>query len=126
MKFFLKITALFELITGLGLIFIPKLIISLLLGTALVGAGGYITAMIAGAALLSIAYVCWLTRNSLAVNLIIKTLLFYNTVVVAILLFGVINFKLNGLGLWFVVVLHSALSVWGLLLLLNERELNKF
>jgi hypothetical protein len=126
MKVFVKVTALVELITGLGLIFIPKFIISLLLATTLDGAGAYISAMIAGAALSSIAYVCWLSRNSVAVSLIIKALLFYNIVVVAVLLFGFVNFKINGIGLWMVIVLHSVLSVWGLLLLLKDREMKKF
>jgi hypothetical protein len=125
MKVFVKVTALFELITGLGLIFCPKSIIFLLLGTTLDESGGLISAMVAGAALVSIAYVCWLSRDSVAVNLIIKSLLLYNTLVVGILLFGFINFKLNGIGLWLAIVLHSALSVWSLLLLLKEEALKK-
>lgn len=125
MKVFVKVTALVELVTGLVLIFIPKFIISLLLGTTLDGAGAYISAMIAGAALSSIAYVCWLSRNSVAVNLIIKALLLYNIVEVAVLLFGFINFKINGFVLWLVIVLHSVLSVWSLLLLLKDKEMKK-
>ena len=72
MKFFLNITALFELITGLGLLLIPKLIILILLGTTLDGAGAYVSAMVAGGALISIAYTCWLIRDSVNMILIIS------------------------------------------------------
>lgn len=126
MKFFLNITALFELITGLGLLFIPKLIILILLGTALDGAGAYVSAMVAGGALISIAYACWLIRDSVSMISIIKALLLYNSIVVAILFFGFVNFQLNGIGLWLTIVLHSVFSVWSLLLLLKDKELKKF
>lgn len=126
MKFFLNITSLFELITGLGLLFIPKLIIFILLGTTLDGAGAYISAMVAGGALISIAYVCWLIRDNVSMISIIKALLLYNSVVVAILFFGFVNFQLNGIGLWMTIVLHSVFSLWSLLLLLKDNELKKF
>jgi hypothetical protein len=90
MKFFLNITALFEFITGLGLLFIPKLIILILLGTALDGAGAYayVFAMVVGGALISIAYACWLIWDGVSKISIIKALLLYNSIVVAIFFLG--------------------------------------
>ncbi|REH01717.1 hypothetical protein [Flavobacterium aquicola] len=123
MKFFLKITAFFELATGLGLLFIPKIVILILLGTTLDGAGANITGMVAGTALIAIAYACWLAQDSGAV--LIRPLLLYNTVVAGVLFFGFLNFKLISYGLWLTIVLHTVFSVWSLLLLLRIKELKK-
>lgn len=112
MKTFLKLTALFEALTGLGLIAIPKLIVLLLFQATLNDAGGIIVAMIAGVALISLATICWFSRENKTAYVLVKVMLFYNIAVIAIALFGILNYELKGAGLWLVVCFHSVLAIW--------------
>jgi len=125
MRLLIRCTAIFESITGLALLFFSKLTVLILLGVDLDAVSAHILAMVAGAAIFSIAFLCWITRDNKEESLVVKTLLLYNTIIVVIVLFGVLNYELNGVGIWFVITLHTVLSAWCLLELLKKNELNK-
>jgi O-antigen/teichoic acid export membrane protein len=112
MNLFLKVTAFFEGLTGLGLILIPKTVIQFLFVSTLNEAGGIMAAMIAGAAILSIAFYCWSMSRSTKVHPLIKVLSFYNIVVVAIAVYGLINFPIKGIGILGVIGFHGLLTLW--------------
>ncbi|WP_264564892.1 hypothetical protein [Flavobacterium sp. N3904] len=122
MKTFLKLTALFEALTGLALIFVPKLVILLLFEVTLDGFGGQIAGMIAGAAILSIAIICWLMKEVESAIFVVKTLLFYNISIVAIVLYSIINYGVKGPGIYLIVGFHTIFSIWSLLLFLKKSE----
>jgi hypothetical protein len=111
MKNFLKLTFLFEGFIGIALIFVPKLVVSILFETTLEGKGGIMIAMIAGAAIVSIALICWIMKE-IPSNELVKILLFYNVAVVAIVIYGMLHLEIKGLGLWLVVVYHSVFAIW--------------
>lgn len=117
MNLFLKVTAIFEAITGLGLILFPKMVIELLFLSAIKETGAIMVAMIAGAAILSIAFICFLTTGNSKVYPLIQTLLFYNIIVVAIALYGIIHFAIEGIGVKLIICFHSVLALWSLLIL---------
>ena len=113
MKKFLTLTAILEGLTALALIAIPNRIVLFLLGQPTNGAAGMITAMLAGAAILSLAVIIWLLRDTATPQKLIQGLLFYNCAIIAIALYGVFNFGLSGIGLWMMILSHAGLSVWG-------------
>jgi hypothetical protein len=75
-KKFLIITAILEGLTGIALIAIPNIVVLFLLGKPTNGSGGMITAMLAGAAVFSLAVICWLLRESSNPQKLIKGMLF--------------------------------------------------
>jgi hypothetical protein len=87
MKLLLKLTALIEAATGLGLITVPAVVVRLLLGSELLGAGiplGRLT----GVALLTLGIVCWLASSdtqSCAARGIVTAMTLYNIGAVLIL-----------------------------------------
>ena len=125
MKLLLTLTALFEALTGIGLIVFPSMVISLLIGTLPDGAVVSTLAMIAGAALLSLAIACWLPRNNAAATGIVKAMIFYNLAAAATLLYASIGDKLSGAGLWPAILLHAALAVWCFIALSQPKEITK-
>lgn len=112
MKLLLTLTAVFEALTGIGLIVFPSMVISLLIGTLPDGAVVVTLARIAGAALISLAIACWLPRNNAAATGIVKAMLFYNLAAAASLLYASIGDKLSGAGLWPTILLHAGLAAW--------------
>ena len=122
MKLLLTITTVFEAFTGIGLIVFPSIVISLLIGTLPDGAVVATLARIAGAALLSLAIVCWLSRDSTAATKIVRAMLFYNLVAVTVLLYSSIVDKLSGAGLWPAILLHVRLAVWCFMALSQQKE----
>lgn len=122
MKLLLTVTAVFEALTGIGLIVFPSMIISLLIGTLPEGAAVTTLAKIAGAALISLAIACWLSRNNAAASEVAKAIFFYNIVAAVVLGYGAIRYKLSGAGLWPAVLLHAGLAVWCLIAISHHKE----
>jgi hypothetical protein len=120
MKKLLVITAIFEGLTGLGLVTIPSLLSNILLGEPITENVGIVVAMVAGSALLSISVSCWLSRASTNATALIKSLLVYNITVAAVLIYGALVFRINGLGLWPATIAHIALAIWCIMLLLKK------
>jgi hypothetical protein len=113
MKSLLTVSALLEALTGLALVTIPAVTVSLLLGTSLTELSGIIVGRIGGAALISLAMACWLARNEKPFSMaMIKAMLLYNFAAGSLLLYARLGEQLSGIGLWPVVLLHTGLLVW--------------
>jgi len=124
MKTLLIVTAGIEAATGLALLGLLSLVVSLLLGGSLDTSAALVVARVGGAALLSIGVACWLARNdqqSRAATGLIAALLLYNIAAVAVLVYAGIGLGLSGIGLWPAVILHAALAVWCVACLRNQR-----
>jgi hypothetical protein len=125
MPILLTITALVEAATGLALLFVPSLPVSLLLGTSLDASSGAVVARVAGAALLSLALACWLSRNDRqgqSAGNLVKALLLYNLAVAAVLVHARVGMELSGIGLWPVAIAHVALAGWCVLALRDVKS----
>jgi hypothetical protein len=124
MKPLLKLTALIEAATGLGLVAVPAVVVRLLLGGELLGAGIPL-GRVAGVALLALAVACWLASSdnqSCAARGVVSAMALYNLGVALILtLFGIQSQSI-GLALWPAVILHAALTVWCIASLMSRDE----
>ena len=114
-KNLLVFTAIFEGATGVALLVMPAMFASLLLGASLDGPGAVTVAHVAGAALLSIALMCWLARDdgqTRTGRAVIAGLVVYNLAVAAVLVHAGLVLGITGIGLWPAVGAHGVLSVW--------------
>ena len=121
MKLFLSLTAIIEGLTGFALVAAPNRVALLLMGVPFFGAAAMIVAFIAGAALISLAFFCWLTRKNTTDFATVKTMVVYNIAVAAVLVYGVINYQLTGILLWPAVCFHVAFAVWAILILKKSQ-----
>ena len=115
MRILLVVTAASEAATGLALLLLPSMVVSLLLGATLDTPSGAVVARVAGAALLALGTACWLARNdqqSAAAKGLIAALLVYNAATVAVLVYAAYGLALSGIGLWPAIIVHVALAVW--------------
>jgi hypothetical protein len=111
----LKLTAIIEAATGLGLAAVPSVVVRLLLGSPLDTSAAVMLGRVAGAALLALGVACWLAHDdtrSRAARGLVAAMLLYNIAVAALLAFAGLGFGLHGVALWPAVVLHAALAVW--------------
>jgi hypothetical protein len=114
MNHLLKLTALIEAATGLGLIAVPAFVVRLLLGSELIGAGISL-GRVAGVALLALGVACWLAccdGQSRAAKGLVSAMVLYNLGVMVILGAAGICSQPVGIALWPAVVLHAAMAVW--------------
>src|SRR5213593_5265709 len=111
----LKLTAIIEAATGLGLMAVPSVVARLLLGSPLDTSAAVMLGRIAGAALLALGVACWLARDdtqSRAARGLVVAMLMYNLVATAVLAFAGIGLGLHGVVLWPAVVLHAVMAIW--------------
>ena len=111
----LKLTAIIEAATGLGLIAVPSVVVRLLLGSPLDTSAAVMLGRVAGAALLALGVACWLARDdtqSRAARGLFVAMLIYNILATAVLAFAGIGLGLHGVALWPAVVLHAAMAIW--------------
>ena len=111
----LKLTAIIETATGLGLMATPSVVVRLLLGSPLDTSAAVMLGRVAGAALLALGVACWLARDdtqSRAARGLVVAMLIYNLIATAVLAFAGIGLGLHGVALWPAVVLHAAMGVW--------------
>ncbi len=111
----LKLTAIIEAATGLGLIAVPSVVVRLLLGSPLDTSAAVMLGRVAGAALLALGVACWLARDdtqSRAAKGLVVAMLIYNLVATAVLAFAGIGLRLHGVALWPAVVLHAVMAIW--------------
>ncbi|HEY5746651.1 MAG TPA: hypothetical protein VIU12_11280 [Chryseolinea sp.] len=112
MKTLLSVTAILEAVTGLALLAVPSRVVAVLLGASLDSPGGQLVAQIAGAALLSLALACWWSRHGDGAPTMLRTMILYNGVVAALLVYGNLILALSGIGLWPAVFAHVGLGSW--------------
>ncbi|MBA4153799.1 hypothetical protein [Flavobacterium sp.] len=122
MKKFLTVSSFLEGTTGIALLSKPSIVISLLLGAPLVEPLGIMITRIAGAALFSIALVCWFLRKNNSALGLLTALLFYNIVSSLLLSYAGFYENLMGIVLWLAVVTHIGLAFWCVMLLLRTRN----
>jgi len=120
MKLLLTITALVEAATGLAMAIVPSMILSILLGISLTGPGAILIGRLAGAALVTIAIACWLSRNGSQSSVMVKAMLAYNAFSTTLLVYAALVERISGPGLWPAVLLHVGLLVWCLSSLRNS------
>ena len=124
MKKFISLTAILEGLTGIALIVTPNIIVLFLLGQPPLGPEGKITAMLAGAAILSLAFICWILRETPDLQKLIKGILFYNFAIIEIALYGLFWYGITNPGLFFVTIAHAVLFGWGAFTLRVNRSSN--
>src|SRR5881398_1908592 len=110
----LKLTAIIEAATGLGLIAVPAIVVRLLLDAEMSGATIPL-GRVAGVALLALGVACWLARDdtqSRAARGLVVAMLMYNLIAIAVLAFAGIGLGLHGVALWPAVVLHAVMAIW--------------
>ena len=115
MRLLLKVTALLEAATGLGLVAMPSVVVRLLLGTPLDSSAATMLGRVAGVALLALAVACWLARDDTygpAARGLVAAMFLYNVAVAALLVFAGVGLGLRGIALWPAVILHAAMAVW--------------
>ena len=110
----LKLTAIIETATGLGLIGVPAVVVRLLLGSELLGAGIPL-GRLAGVALLTIGIACWLGSSdtqSCAGRGIVGAMALYNAGAGLILGAAGLRSQTVGIALWPAVILHAVMTIW--------------
>ena len=120
MKHLLTLTAIIEAATGLALIAVPSVVVRLLLGGKISGAGIPL-GRVAGFGLLSLGMACWPRRDPAGNTApALRAMLTYNSLATLYLLFLGIDGEWAGPLLWPAVALHGILS-----LLLRRMETGK-
>lgn len=112
MKRLLQISAVGEVLTGLGLVVAPPLITKLIFGSAVEGMGTVVTRL-AGLALISLGLACWPSDTGKSPRL---GLLFYNLAAAVYLAIVGIGGESVGVLLWPAVAIHAVISmllIWG-------------
>jgi Kef-type K+ transport system membrane component KefB len=125
MKLLLMISALLEGILGVGLLIVPSVAVTQLLGVPLDTPAGLVAGRIAGAALIAIAIACWQARNGergSATTGVVEAMLFYNLAAMLVLAYAGIRLELRSPLLWPAILLHAGLGVWCLLTLWFTRR----
>ena len=110
----LRLTAIIEAATGLGLIAVPAIVVRLLLDAEMSGATIPL-GRVAGVALLALGVACWLARDdtqSRAARGLVSAMVLYNLGAVIILASAGIGLGFIGIALWPAVILHAAMAVW--------------
>ena len=123
MKNLLTLEAVIEAGVGLGMVVLPSLLATLLLGSPLDTPVALTVARVAGLALLALGIACWLARHdgqSRAARGLLGAMVVYNAGVFMVLAYAGIALGLPGIGLWPVVVVHAAMTAWCVMGLLNK------
>lgn len=120
-KTFLSYTAIIEALTGLALMAVPSIVTLLLFKMPLTNSLEIIVAMIAGAAIFSLALASWFSRLANTNTIMLKVLLFYNFSLTAIVLYAVIALCFQGIALWLVIAFHLFQTGMGTWIIKNNR-----
>jgi hypothetical protein len=127
MKPLLRLTALIEAATGLGLVAAPAVVVRLLLGGELLGAGIPL-GRVAGVALLALGIACWLASfdtQSCAARGIVSAMGLYNFGVALILGAAGLWSQPVGVALWPAVILHAAMTIWCITSLIRKPAVSQ-
>ena len=125
MKTLQTVTAVVETGAGLALLGFPSATASLLLGMPLGSPAAVSLARVGGAAILTLAIVCWFARRDaygLASRGLIVAMVFYNFTVAAVLTLASLGHGLSGVLLWPAVAFHLVMDGWCFASLLRRDE----
>ena len=114
MKSLLRLSGIIEAPTGLGLLAAPALVVRLLLGDELQGAGIPL-GRIAGVALLALSIACWLASSdteSCTARGVVSAMVVYNLGAALVLGAAGLGSRPVGIALWPAVILHAVMTVW--------------
>jgi hypothetical protein len=124
-KLFLSVTTFVEAATGLCLLILPGVLLTVLLGLNQATVDVIFVGRLTGAALLAIGIASWIartdTRTPSQVGLLIGILI-YNLAATVLLAFAGSILAMMGILLWPAVVLHAILAVWCFRCLQPERH----
>jgi len=120
-KTFFTYTGIIEALTGLGLLIFNATVTRVLLGTELQGNVEIVLAMVAGAAILSIAFLSWLSRTNSITLVSLMVLLLYNFAVSIILLYAALGLEFKGIPLWGTIAFHLFQTVQCGILLKRQK-----
>jgi len=122
MKLLLSLTALSEGLVGLLLMIVPSMVVPVLFSGELETQIANAVGRVAGAAICSLAIVCWQLRSAGSIGVVIA-LLFYNISVNTIFVYVAVGVGLQGPLLWPAIVVHYALAAWcGVLMWFEKRQ----
>ena len=121
MKYFFTYSAIVEALTGLGLLIVPSKVVLILLDTELNGPLEIILSMVAGAAIFSLALICWFSRLQTVPLIAVRGMLFYNFAVAFILLYGARGLGFKGFVLWLAIIFHF-IQTGICVLFINKRK----
>jgi phosphotransferase system glucose/maltose/N-acetylglucosamine-specific IIC component len=120
---FFLVTAVVEIGTGLFMVILPGVPLSLLLGISSSAPETIIIARVAGAALFAIGVASAMARHdrgSPALRGVLAGILIYDAAAAALLAYAGAGMQMAGPALWPAVMLHAVLAVWCLLGLRSE------
>jgi ABC-type spermidine/putrescine transport system permease subunit II len=112
-KRLLTLTALIEVPTGLALVAMPDLVVRLLLGAGIAGAGIPL-GRVAGVALLALGVACWFASydaRSCAARGLASAMALYNPGVAIVLGVSAFHSQQAGTTFWPAVILHTVMAV---------------
>jgi hypothetical protein len=115
MRAVLTVTAVLEAATGLGILALPSVVSSLILGSPFDSVAALVIARIAGVALLALGVACWMARQdegAHAVRGLVGAMALYNVGVLALLAHAALVWGASGIALWPIVVGHAVMGSW--------------
>ena len=110
----LRLTGLLEGGTGLALLLLPAIVLEFLFGQALISVPALLGGRIAGAAVVSLAMACWCAAiaGAGATGGVVRAMLLYNSLMLALLLYARMGLGLFGIALWPAVIVHILMAGW--------------
>ena len=107
-------TAIIEFSTGIALMLFPARTTELLLNSAMDTQSGIIVCRVAGAAIIAISVMCWMSRKdkgSIAGTGLLTGMLLYNIIVGGVLIYAGFDLQFSVI-LLIAIIVHLALTVW--------------
>lgn len=114
-SFLLGVIGVAEVATGTGLLLVPAVVSTLLLGSGAISPEMLLFARVGGAALLCIGIASWLSRSddqSVALRGLLIGLTIWNGLAAVVLAYAGLALKLTGVLLWPAILIHLLLGAW--------------
>ena len=124
MKKLLTLTALLESGTGLGMLIVPSVVTTIILGSPVDTKVALVLSRITGIALLVIGIICWVYRNeeqNKSTKGLIGAIGVYNFGVLAVFVYVGLDSGLSGIGLWPLSIAHAVMGFW-CVTILSEKQ----
>jgi hypothetical protein len=124
LKILLTLTAVLESGTGLGLLIVPSVVTTIILGSPVDTKDALVLARITGIALLVIGIICWLYRNEEQIKStkgIVGAIGVYNFGILAVFVYVGFGSELTGIGLWPLSIAHVVMGIWCITFLLKTQ-----